>query len=375
MPIINLKVQGKQAIGDGTRIVCMNSDYKVQVECIDCDNFAVLPVKKLVIKAGPEYQESPLEEVSVDGQTVLQAALPLFDCQKSVELGVCGKQDETSLPVFTSKAAVFECDKSILCGAVVLKGDPKLESLTIAENGTYLAADKGVDGFYQVAVAVASAPSEVRTVELSMAGGSQLIEPSKSGRTMSQVIVTKPLSLIPENIRAGQSIGGVVGNYDKILTETEIYSDGEYTPPAGTDGFSRVIVNVGNSNYAKLLRVGDSFTYDYNTSVLVTIDAAGIIKYENDGNVIIFTAIGKGSCSVILKDLDEMGNIVNTVHYAIIVDMESDYMLPVEASTSQEMELYLQDGVAGGIVKYTGPTNNEFSRNALYIIEGSGGEQ
>ena len=371
MPIINLKIQGKQAIGDGTKIVCMNGDYIVRLECIDCDGFTSLPVKQLVLKAGTDCQEAPIESIEVDGTTFLQAELPTVEYQKTVELGVCGKETEDGEPEYTSKPAVFECEKSILCGVAVIKKDPVLNSLDVSQNGKYLASEQNIDGFYEVNVAVDPTPSEQRTVELSMAGGSQVIEPSGPNRVMSQVIVTKPMSLIPSNIRAGYSIGGVVGTYDKILTEKEVYTDGEYLPPAGTDGFSKVIVNVGSSNYAKLLRVGESFSYDYNTSVNITLDTPGIIKYENNGDAIIFTAVGKGSCSVILKDFDESGKIVNTVHYAIVADIDSDRLLPKDIDTPSGMQQILDLGIVGSVVKYIGDSAPSYGyvKDGIYIVE------
>lgn len=369
MPIINLKLQGKQAIGDGTKIVCMNGDYDVRMECLDCDTFVDLPIKKLVLKTGTDYQESDINEVTVDGKIFLQAPLPIVEQHKTVELGVYGKETEDGDPVYTSKPAIFECAKSVLNGAVVLRKEPDLDSIDITSNGTYRASDKKVDGFYEVNVSVGSTPSEVRTVELSMAGGSQVIDPSSNDRVMSQVIVTKPIALTPSNIRAGYSIGGVVGTYDKILTETEVYADGEYTPPAGVDGFSKVVVRVGSSNYAKILRVGESFSYDYDTSVNITLDTPGVVKYENTGEAIIFTAIGKGTCSIILKDFDTSSNVVNIVHYAVNVELASEQLLPTEAPTIDAMELYLKEGAAGSVIKYTGVTTTPYIRGALYIIE------
>ena len=368
MPIVNLQLQDKQAIGDDTKIVCMNGDYIVRIKCTNCDSFTELPIKKLVLKAGTEYQESDIVEVVDGGKTYWQAELPTVDYIKSIEIGVYGKETEDGDPKYTSKPALFACEKSILCGAVVLKKDPVLETLTIRRNGTYRASDANVDGYYEIDVLVEDKPSEVRTVELYMAAGSQVIDPSSSDRTMSQVVITKPMALVPGNIRAGYSIGGVVGTYDKILTETEIYTDGEYLPPVGADGFSKVIVNVGSSNYAKLLRVSESFSYNYNTSVNITLDTSGVLKYENNGESIIFTAVGKGNCSVVLKDFDEAGNQVGIVHYAVIVELESDLLMPKEASNLDEMDLYLKEGVPGGIVKYTGITGDGFIRDALYII-------
>lgn len=369
MPVINLEIHDKQAIGDGTRIVCMNSDYVVNIRCINCATFLNLDVKKLVLKAGLDYHEAPIRSVTESGKTYLQADLPVFGNHKTVEIGVYGKDTETGDPKYTSVPAVFECVKSILCGAVVLKQDPTLDSLDVKENGTYKAADNNVDGFYEIHVSVPETPSEVRNVELSMAGGSQLIEPSVVGRLMKQVVVTKPISLIPENIRAGQVIGGVVGNYDKILTEIEIFKDGDYTPPEGFDGFSKVTVNVDSANYTEILYVGQFFEYTYNHSVYITMDTPGVLKYENTGKSVIFTAIGKGVCSVILKDFDKDSNLVNTAHYAVNVQFKEESILPTEVNSLDALDTFLKDGVAGGIVKYTGATTEGFVSGGLYIIE------
>lgn len=369
MPVINLEINGKQAISDGTKIVCMNGDYVVNIRCINCAVFTAMPVKKLILKAGLDYYESPITSVTEGSKTYWRAELPTFGYHKVVELGVYGKESESGDPKYTSIPAIFECVKSILCGAVVLKKDPTLNSLDVKENGTYTAADRNVDGFYEVHVAVPAPHSETRYVELSMAGGSQVIEPTSNDRAMSQVVVTKPLALTPSNIKAGITIGGVVGAYDKILTETEVFKDGEYLPPQGYDGFSKVTVRISGSNYNKLLRVGEYFEYKYDHSVSVTMDTPGVVKYENSGEAIIFTAIAKGSCSIVVRDFDKDSNLVSTVHYAIVSELESEQLLPREANTLDMLDVYLSECVPGSIIKYTGPTTGSFIKNALYIVQ------
>ena len=52
-----------------------------------------------------------------------------------------------------------------------------------------------------------------KTVELSMASGNQVITPDE-GYTLSEVTVTKPETLIPENIKKNVDIGGVVGTME-----------------------------------------------------------------------------------------------------------------------------------------------------------------
>ena len=66
---------------------------------------------------------------------------------------------------------------------------------------------------------------ETKSVALALADGDQLVLPS-DGYTLSAVTIKKPVTLIPENIRFGVSIAGVVGSY-RSAEETD--------PPAGGD--------------------------------------------------------------------------------------------------------------------------------------------
>ncbi len=55
--------------------------------------------------------------------------------------------------------------------------------------------------------------TEEVTVDLAMADGDQVIEPSAEGKAFSKVTITKPADLSPENVRSGKSIGGVDGEF------------------------------------------------------------------------------------------------------------------------------------------------------------------
>ena len=367
MPIINLDLNGKRAIGDGTQIVCMNGDYVVRIKCTDCSYFLGLPIKRLVLKAGHEYQETDINEVTEGSTTYLQAQLPVIEKQSMVEIGVYGKPSEDSAPTYTSSAATFACSKSVLCGTVVLKKEPTLTKLTVTNNGKYTAAGENSDGFYEVNVNVSPKPAETRTVELAMAAGNQIVLPTRDDRTMSQVTINKPAGLIPENIREGISIGGVVGTYDKKLTTIDIRKDGTYTPPEGYDGFSSVFVNTGDSTLTYSITIGQSFDYDYNSGAVVTFSKSGIVKYENDGSKLIFTGAGTGACSITIKDLDASGAVVKTVHCAVNVVL--DKRVPLEAANDAAMQTYLEKGLAGSVIKYTGETSIAYIHNALYILE------
>lgn len=55
--------------------------------------------------------------------------------------------------------------------------------------------------------------TEEATVALSMADGDQVIEPSAEGKVLSKVTITKPETLVPENIAAGVDIAGIIGTF------------------------------------------------------------------------------------------------------------------------------------------------------------------
>jgi hypothetical protein len=241
--------------------------------------------------------------------------------------------------------------------------------MDITSNGVYRAINHNVDGFYEVNVKVSSAQQEAPTVDLSMPLGDQLITPSVQGRVLSHVVVTKPTTLIPENIMKGVNIGGVVGTHEDNLTEQIIYRDGDYTPPTGYSGFSKVTVKVGKSSFDKMLRVGEFFTHAYDVRAEVIIDQWGVVRYENTGESIIFTASDMGSCFATVNNIDANGDITSTTYYAIVVSDVGDSTLPVTASTVAEMEAFLARGVAGSVIKYIGVNDGGFVQGALYIVE------
>jgi hypothetical protein len=55
--------------------------------------------------------------------------------------------------------------------------------------------------------------AEELALSLSMADGDMVITPTEKGKVISQVTITKPETLIPENIVEGVEIGGVVGTF------------------------------------------------------------------------------------------------------------------------------------------------------------------
>ena len=376
MHIINLAIKCKSATGDGTKIVCMNSDYVVRISVEDCGAFTNSSVKKLIIRHDREYQEVPIVEVEEYGRTYLQAVLPPLSRWDFVDLGVCGKETDSSdaVPTYTSTPARFACDKSVLCGTVVRFSDPTLMSIKITENGTYAAGEHAVDGFSEVNVQVAGGATEKVATDLGMANGDQIILPSKTGLAMSEVVIYKPVSLKPENIVKDVNIGGVVGTFEKRFTETSVSLDGEYTPPEGFDGFSKVVVNVAKNNRERTMRVGQSFKYTYSELgsiyAVVDVSAPQIVQYADDGRALTITAKAIGSCIVkVTKMHTDSKSIIDIIYFDVDVTTTGDITMPVEVSSESEMMRYLERGVAGGVLKYVGTTTDTFTKNSYYLLE------
>lgn len=116
---------------------------------------------------------------------------------------------------------------------------PSAAQQTAVASGKYTTGD----------VVVAAVPTEEKTVELSMTSGDQTVIPS-SGKFLSAVTVKKPATMLPENIKKGVSIGGVVGTLEEANLQDEksvsVTANGtvEVTPDEGYDGVKKVSVAV-----------------------------------------------------------------------------------------------------------------------------------
>lgn len=116
--------------------------------------------------------------------------------------------------------------------------------------------------------------AEEQTVALAMADGDMVVEPSAEDKVFSKVTITKPETLLPENIAEGVDIAGIIGTLAGggsanmafgVVTETQITSSAQIThglgvipdilivaaPALVTSG---VILNVGfSSAFAALI--------------------------------------------------------------------------------------------------------------------------
>lgn len=89
---------------------------------------------------------------------------------------------------------------------------PKLQAKTATENGV-IKPDATYDGLSQVTVNVPSTPTETKTVEPNFSKGSEILTPTE-GKVFSSVTLTKPATLLPENIKKGVIICGIEGTYE-----------------------------------------------------------------------------------------------------------------------------------------------------------------
>lgn len=80
----------------------------------------------------------------------------------------------------------------------------------LRQNGVAVPTGATLDEMALLLADVIGTKSQEKTVNLSMASGNQVITPN-DGYTLSKVTVTKPDTLIPDNIKKDVNIGGVVG--------------------------------------------------------------------------------------------------------------------------------------------------------------------
>lgn len=104
-----------------------------------------------------------------------------------------------------------------------------LSSATINKPDTMIPANikAGVNIGGVVGTAPTPKAEQTKTVDLDMAVGNQTISPDE-GKVLSSVVVTKPTTLIAENIKKDVNIGGVVGTLEEGTSAIEPYIEETY---------------------------------------------------------------------------------------------------------------------------------------------------
>ena len=113
--------------------------------------------------------------------------------------------------------------------------------------------------------------TEEQTVELSMLSGNQVIQPT-NGKVMSKVTVQKPDTLLPENIKKGVVIGGVVGTLESGGTRETWVIKSDATGEFATTQISFT------SNGQKFTSIGTN--NDSGTVVILYYDNNEVAGYE-----------------------------------------------------------------------------------------------
>ena len=109
-------------------------------------------------------------------------------------------------PDFSNGDQTITAPKGTLVKSAVIKQPNNLT----AENVRYGVDIAGVTGEF-------IGDTEEATVDLDMADGDQVVVPSAYGKVLSKVTVTKPETLIPDNIKKDVEIAGIVGTYSMEL--------------------------------------------------------------------------------------------------------------------------------------------------------------
>ena len=102
MPTINITVKNKRAVGDGSCVICNNSDYIVNVN-FDAE-WSDYEIKTMRVKSpdGTYYEDV------FSGNS---CALPIINNQTGIEVGFYAGN------LKTTTGAYFDCKKSILYGS------------------------------------------------------------------------------------------------------------------------------------------------------------------------------------------------------------------------------------------------------------------
>ena len=114
--------------------------------------------------------------------------------------------------------------KDVNIGGVVGTLEPQKEEqekpITITANGSQTVTPDAGKVLSKVTITtnVPATPTEEKTVTLALADGNQVINPT-AGKNISKVTITKPETLLPENIKKGVTIAGVVGTYEAVAGE------------------------------------------------------------------------------------------------------------------------------------------------------------
>ena len=134
---------------------------------------------------------------------------------------------------------------------------------------------------------------QTKTVDLDMAAGNQTISPDE-GKVLSSVVVTKPTTLVAENIKKGINIGGVIGTLEGGAGAKEPYIEETYDAngnliDAKMYGYTKVrnyafyyCKNLALTSLPESLTSIGSYAFYYCTSLALTSLPEGLTRISGN---------------------------------------------------------------------------------------------
>lgn len=176
----------------------------------------LLPAKEEQAKTTALVMGSGDQTVTPDTGKVLSSVKitkPATLIPANIKTGVdIGGVKGTLAPAKTEQTKT--ADLSMAEGNQIISADTGkvMTTVTVNKPETLIPANikAGVNIGGVVGTASGAKEEQTKTVELSMASGNQTINPD-SGKVLSSVVITKPATLIADNIKSGTVIGGVTG--------------------------------------------------------------------------------------------------------------------------------------------------------------------
>lgn len=202
------------------------------------------------------------------------------------------------------------------------------KSVEIIENGTTeVTPDTEYGGLSRVQITVdvpatPQTPTEDKTVDLDMAGGNQVVDPT-AGYTMSKLTINKPDTMVPENIKKDVNIGGVVGTYEGggVGEQPQLFA-----PTIALDIYQLTITNNSQNggflptSYEGFANGVSAGTKPYSGEV-TTIDTSPLVETGETSAVITVTAKRDG-----FRD-SQSSNAVNWERYYTVTFYDGDTVL------------------------------------------------
>lgn len=192
-------------------------------------------------------------------------------------------------------------------------------------------------------------------VELALAEGDQIVQ-ADNGHLLKELTIKKPAALLPENIRKGENIGGVVGEYFTPGTTKEIepdFSEGNQTVTAERDErWNEVVVKKPETLLPENIAKGISIAGIIGTS-------AGSIKIK------FGTFIGAGSPQTIEHNLGIIPDI-----FIVYASQYSSYAKQLLVCTGMSDAFFRKTGWDYAVVYGFGYNSDPYARCGYYASGG-----